>query len=70
VHESVRSVSTERVLAALDADPQPHVVHAWWAYVEDLALSWSAPQAAERDQTLDEVVDHCVRALRALTALA
>jgi AcrR family transcriptional regulator len=69
VHESVRSVSTERVLAALGADPQPHVVHAWWAYVEDLALGWSAVPAAKRDKTLDEVVEHSVQGLRALTAL-
>jgi AcrR family transcriptional regulator len=69
VHESVRSVSTERVLAALDADPQPHVVHAWWAYVEDLALGWSAVPAAKRDKTLDEVVEHSVQGLRVLTAL-
>ena len=69
VHESVRSVSTERVLAALDADPQPHVVHAWWAYVEDLALGWSAVPAAERGSSVDELVEHCVQALRALIAL-
>ena len=69
VHESVRSVSTERVLAALDADPQPHVVHAGGAYVEDLALGWSAVPAAERGRSVDELVEHCVQALRALIAL-
>ena len=43
VHESVRSVSTDRVVAALDLDPGlREVVHAWWAYVEDRALTWSA----------------------------
>ena len=71
VYDSVRSVSTDRVLAALGSESGSlrAVVHAWWAYVEDLALTWSAAPAADREQSLDELVDHCERALSALSAL-
>ncbi|EON24613.1 MULTISPECIES: TetR/AcrR family transcriptional regulator [Nocardioides] len=67
VHESVRSVSTDRVVRALGLAPglQP-VVHAWWAYVEDRALTWSGVASAERTETLGELVAHCERALAAL----
>lgn len=67
VYDSVRSVSTERVLAALDltSASQP-LVHAWWAYVEDRALSWSAGPPDERAETLAELVGHCERVLVAV----
>lgn len=67
VHESVRSVSTDRVVRALGlaAGLQP-VVHAWWAYVEDRALTWSGVPSGERTETLDELVAHCERALASL----
>jgi AcrR family transcriptional regulator len=69
VHESVRSVSTDRVLAALDLDPAlREVVHAWWAYVEDRALTWSAGRPEDRAHTLEALVAHCERALTALCA--
>ena len=67
VHGSVRSVSTDRVVGALSLDPGLHpVVHAWWAYVEDRALSWSADPTGERSESLGELVTHCERALTAL----
>jgi AcrR family transcriptional regulator len=67
VHESVRSVSTDRVVAALGLDAGLHeVVHAWWAYVEDRALTWSASPPDRRTQTLEGLVAHCERALAAL----
>jgi AcrR family transcriptional regulator len=71
VYDSVRSVSTERVLAALGSDSAPlrAVVHAWWAYVEDRALTWSAVAPAEREGSIDELVAHCVPALDALAGL-
>ncbi len=69
VHESVRSVSTDRVIVALGLDDgaQP-VVHAWWAYVEDRALTWSAVPPARRVESLADLVEHCVRALDGLVA--
>ena len=69
VHESVRSVSTDRVVAALGLDRGLHeVVHAWWAYVEDRALTWSAIPREDRGLTLEALVAHCERALGALCA--
>lgn len=69
VHESVRSVSTDRVVGALHLDPALHpVVHAWWAYVEDRALNWSAVPSARRVESLADLVGHCERALAALCA--
>lgn len=64
VHESVRSVSTDRVMAALAlaGDTRPRV-HAWWAYVEDRALSWSAVPSDRRGESLDELVAHCEQVL-------
>ena len=67
VYDSVRSISTDRVMAALGLDPALRaVVHAWWAYVEDRALSWSAVPAGERAESLDELVGHCERVLDVL----
>lgn len=67
VYDSVRSVSTDRVMAALALAPASRpIVHAWWAYVEDRALSWSADPAGERAESLDELVAHCERVLAAL----
>jgi AcrR family transcriptional regulator len=69
VHESVRSVSTDRVVAALHLDAALHeVVHAWWAYVEDRALTWSAVPPDARPYTLEALVAHCEQALAALCA--
>ncbi len=67
VHESVRSVSTARVLAALELGTQARqTVHAWWAYVEDRALSWSAAPAEHRIESLEALVGHCERVLAAV----
>jgi AcrR family transcriptional regulator len=69
VYDSVRSVSTDRVMAALGlALARLPIVHAWWAYVEDRALSWSADPAEVRTESLDELVAHCERVLGALCA--
>lgn len=68
VYDSVRSVSTDRVLSALDLPPTSRpVVHAWWAYVEDRALTWSGVPAAERSESLDDLVAHCESALTLLS---
>ena len=69
VHDSVRSVSTDRVMRALGlAMASRPIVHGWWAYVEDRALSWSADPTGDRTESLDELVAHCERVLAALCA--
>jgi len=70
VYQSVRSVSTDRVMAALDlpAEQRP-VVHAWWAYVDDRALAWSGDPAERRTPEVDALVSRCCAALDALLAL-
>jgi AcrR family transcriptional regulator len=70
VYDAIWDSSTERVLTALGLEESERpVVHAWWAYVEDQALSWSADPPAARVRTLEELVTHCVAALDALLAL-
>jgi AcrR family transcriptional regulator len=67
VMDSVRDVSTDRVVRALDvAERQRAVVRAWWAYTEDRALTWSAVPTGERPVSLEELVEECVAALHAL----
>jgi AcrR family transcriptional regulator len=70
VYDAIWDRSTDRVLAALglEESAQP-VVHAWWAYVEDQALTWSAEPSHARARTLEQLVSHCVAALDALLAL-
>jgi AcrR family transcriptional regulator len=70
VYDAIWDQATDRVLAALDLDAGSRaVVHAWWAYVEDLVLSWSRPVPAHRAQALEEVVEHAVQALDALLGI-
>ncbi len=67
VMESVRQVSTDRVVRALGvAEHQHAVVHAWWAYTEDRALTWSAVPTGERPVPVSELVEECIAALHAL----
>ena len=69
VYDSVRSVSTDRVTQALGLAPATRpIVHAWWAYVEDRALSWSADPTEERTESLEDLVAHCERVLNLLCA--
>lgn len=42
--------------------------HGWVAYLEDRALQWAALDEAEREAGREALVDHCVAALRLLTA--
>ncbi|OJZ64950.1 hypothetical protein BRW64_16045 [Mycolicibacterium diernhoferi] len=61
-----------RVVDALELGERPGAVttvHAWVAYVEDLALQWSSVPASDRGDTLAERVDHCIAALHSLIAL-
>ena len=70
VYDAIWDQATARVLTALQLDPADRpVVHAWWAYVEDQALTWSAEPASRRTRTLEELLDHCVAALDALLDL-
>ena len=71
VYDAIWAQATTRVMTALSlAPPARAVVHAWWAYVEDQALSWSAEPAGRRSRSLEELVGHSVRALDALLAVA
>ena len=70
VYDAIWEQATTRVMTALSLDQATRpVVHAWWAYVEDQALSWSAEPVERRTRSLDDVVDHGVRGLDALLAL-
>jgi AcrR family transcriptional regulator len=71
VYDSVREGSTDRVIGALSLpDRQRPVVRAWWAYVEDRALTWSAVPTGERPVPLSRLVAECVSALGALLAIS
>jgi AcrR family transcriptional regulator len=71
VYDAIWDEATDRVLTALTLEPSTRaVVHAWWAYVEDQALSWSAEPARRRTRSLEELVTHSVRALDALLQVA
>jgi AcrR family transcriptional regulator len=70
VYDGIWEEATRRVVTALGLPGTDRpVVHAWWAYVEDHALSWSADPPGRRTRSLDDLVDHCTRALHALLGL-
>jgi len=70
VHENVRAVLTDRVVTALELEESRRpLVHAWWSYVEDRGLSWTALAPDRRTPDLAGVVTHCTAALQALLAL-
>ncbi|MGH3333347.1 MAG: TetR/AcrR family transcriptional regulator [Nocardioidaceae bacterium] len=85
VVDTIREGLTGRVLSSLSLDDPPldgpsagpsagawarPVVHAWWAYVEDRAIAWSAEPPDRRTESLDELVNHDVAALKALLDLS
>jgi AcrR family transcriptional regulator len=70
VYDAIWTEATDRVVAALGLPArQARVVHAWWAYVEDHALTWSADPPARRTTSEAELVAHCTDALAALLGL-
>jgi AcrR family transcriptional regulator len=70
VHGGVRAALTDRVAAALDVpEAKRPVVSAWWAYVEDRALAWSAVPRARRTTSVEALVTHCCAALVSLLDL-
>lgn len=70
VYDAIWAEATERVVSALglEAATAP-VVHAWWAYVEDRTLAWSAVPPRRRSASGAELVAHCTAALDALLGL-
>lgn len=71
VYDGIWAESTDRVVVALGLPAEQHdVVHAWWAYVEDRALSWSAVAADRRTSSSADLARHCLAALDALLATA
>jgi AcrR family transcriptional regulator len=56
--------------ASAPASPVRMTVHAWLAYVEDLAIEWSGLPESDRPSSADELVDHAITALHSLRALA
>lgn len=67
VVDSVRTGNTDRVVRALGlSEEQRPVVRAWWAYVEDRALSWTAVPAGERGTDPTDLARECGAALTAL----
>lgn len=70
VYDAIWAEATTRVVTALGLDDgRRRVVHAWWAYVEDHALSWSADPPGRRTTEVEALVDHCTGALDALLGL-
>jgi AcrR family transcriptional regulator len=77
VYAQTRDTLAGRVLDLLDisgADREPAAqermrVHAWFAYVEDLAIEWSGLPEDERRVTDQELVAHAIDALQTLRKL-
>jgi AcrR family transcriptional regulator len=74
VYAETRAALTARVLLLLDqaAEDQPGsplrlTVHAWLAYVEDLAIEWSGLPEAERPYSAEQLVDRALSALKSLS---
>jgi AcrR family transcriptional regulator len=63
VYDETRAELTARVVALVDG-ADSFVVHAWWAYVEDLAIEWAG--ATPRALSAGALVDHAIAALQAL----
>jgi AcrR family transcriptional regulator len=75
VYAETRAALTARVLLLLDqpdedqpSSPVRLTVHAWLAYVEDLAIEWSGLPEAERPYSADQLVDRTLSALKALSS--
>ena len=70
VYDDIWDQATARVLGCLTlGTEQAEVVHGWWMYVEDRALSWSGRPPARRTRSLDAIVDHAVAVLHHLLEL-
>lgn len=77
IYAETRAGLTTRVLdllgdsaAASDpASPVRMTVHAWLAYVEDLAIEWSGLPESKRPSSAEQLVDQAITALHALRTL-
>ena len=76
VYSETRAGLTARVLDLLDesaadqpASPVRLTVHAWLAYVEDLAIEWSGLPEDDRPSSAEDLVDHSIAALTALRTI-
>ena len=76
MYSETRAGLTARVLDLLDesaadqpASPLRLTVHAWLAYVEDLAIEWSGLPENDRPSSAEELVEHSLGALTALRAV-
>ena len=70
VYDELRVELTDRVMRTLSVEEvQRSVVHAWWGYVEDRAIAWSAQPADRRTVSSEGLTEHCAAALDALLDL-
>ena len=75
MYAETRAGLTTRVLDLLGVEPptppppERMTIHAWLAYVEDLAIEWSGLPEKDRPTTDEELVDHAIAALDALRKL-
>jgi AcrR family transcriptional regulator len=77
IYAETRAALTTRVLdllgdSAASSEPASQIrmlVHAWLAYVEDLAVEWSGLPAPDRPVTPEQLVDQMVAALHALRSI-
>jgi AcrR family transcriptional regulator len=77
IYAETRAGLTTRVLDLLgdsaastdQASPVRMLVHAWLAYVEDLAVEWSGLPESERPVSAENLVDQTIAALHALRAI-
>jgi AcrR family transcriptional regulator len=73
VYADTRKGLTDRVLdligSADAATAERMTIHAWLAYVEDLAIEWSGLPEEDRPTTDEELVDHSIAALEVLRKL-
>jgi AcrR family transcriptional regulator len=78
IYAETRAGLTTRVLDLLgdsaastdQASPVRMLVHAWLAYVEDLAVEWSGLPESERPVSAEDLVDQSIAALHALRAIS
>jgi AcrR family transcriptional regulator len=73
VYADTRKGLTNRVLDLIGspdaATAERMTIHAWLAYVEDLAIEWSGLPEEARPTTDEELVDHAITALEVLRKL-
>lgn len=67
VYDETRAELTARVVALVEG-ADSFVVHAWWAYVEDLTIEWAG--TPQRRFPANTLVDHSIAALAALRTTA